>query len=146
MSPEIPSVSIEVTMTPKYRRLKLYTPKCESLENYDGITAELYMPALEKKEMRACAERNSLFIQGKTIKPNKITGGHDIMQEKKGGMLEPVTFPDTDDILSKIITYTITSFQDMCAKRCWAYYGNFLDHPCYIYVVKRMNLYSNVCS
>ncbi|KAK1415379.1 hypothetical protein QVD17_31160 [Tagetes erecta] len=60
MSPEISSVSFEATMAAKERGLKLYTPKCEEGDYYDGVTVELFMPALDIKEMRACAEHNNL--------------------------------------------------------------------------------------
>ncbi|KAJ0538707.1 putative Heat shock protein HSP14.7/HSP23.5/HSP23.6 [Helianthus annuus] len=122
--PKISSLNFDMWLNHSYGRLNLKIPT-------EGMNVELRIHGLEIKDMMACAEHNTLFIQGTNLPENTSS---DIKEEMKDGVLK-VTLPNKDEsqtnyILTNIANHIIASFRDITAKHSWLYYGScFLPYP-----------------
>ncbi|KAJ0764626.1 putative Heat shock protein HSP14.7/HSP23.5/HSP23.6 [Helianthus annuus] len=119
--PKISSLNFDMWLNHSYGRLNLKIPT-------EGMNVELRIPGLEIKDMMACAEHNTLFIQGTNLPENTSS---DIKEEMKDGVLK-VALPNKDEsqtnyILTNIANHIIASFRDITAKHSWLYYDMLSD-------------------
>ncbi|KAF5795170.1 hypothetical protein HanRHA438_Chr08g0347971 [Helianthus annuus] len=116
LCPKISSVSFEMDLDSRERSLTLKVPD-------QGLKINLDLPGLKLEDMRACAEHNTLFLQGKLLKEGDMS-----LPDQTSSEIKEERIPKKDDNIVNIIANDIIdSFCDITATRSWIYYDMFSD-------------------